>query len=441
MDRHLYLVGGIVRDHLRKTNCADVDFAAKNARGIARHFAAKTQSACVPLDTTPGRETFRVVIEKQFNFDFTEMQGESIEEDLAQRDFSINAMAMRLADFLHDKDILIDPNRGLADLNNKIVRVVPGPVFSSDPCRMLRAFRFASALNFEIEPETLNKIEREKANLKKTAPERIYREWILFLGGRKVYNLLRLMDRSGLLEYALPETAALRESGAARTWELSMETFNRLENHLSEPEAIFPVADGAGFFSGRNFALLKFASLLLHLTPLSSTSRSIPRGKSEGFSKVTTALKRLRAGNADIQFIHRTILCQREAADSNLDFAGKEFDESKIYRFVKNNESELTSGLFLACAVKSTSENSDERKIKAFYQAARRISGFYFQRYLPAMSRGSLLDGNDLIRHFKLSPSPLFKTILDRVEEARVLGSLQSKSEAETAARNIIESQ
>jgi poly(A) polymerase len=439
----LYLVGGTIRDHLLGKECSDFDFTGKNIRRIAHQFAADTQSAFVTLDSTPSRETFRVIIEKQFNFDFTEMQGDGIEADLAQRDFTINAMALRLSDFLEERDALIDLNQGQLDLENKILRVQQGPIFSSDPCRMLRAFRFASTLKFEIDADTLDKIKTEKIHLNKTAPERIYYELILFLCGHNVFNLLQLMDGTGLLECVLPETAEFRELDANLTsaWQTSLDTFVYLENLLPNPETAIPSDSPLSFLTGKSSALLKFAGLLYRLMPSSANDLSPVKRKLEEQSKVVLLLKRLRASNADIQFIYRTIVCQQEAINSNLNFAGGTIDESQLYRFVRNNESQLLAGIFLACAVKSTIENEPNSQTEEFYQASHRVGEFYFERYLPAMDCKPLLNGKDLIQKFKLPPSPLFQNLLDRVEEARVLGTIQSKSEAEALAQEIIQTQ
>jgi len=501
----LYVVGGSIRDHLLGKECSDFDFTAKNVQFLANRFASETQSPCIPLDATPGRETLRVVVQKQFHFDFTDMQGKSIEEDLAQRDFSINAMAMRLNDFLDGKETLIDPNQGREDLQNKIIRVLPGPIFSADPLRMLRAFRFASSLEFDISAETIRQIENEKSNLKKTAQERIYYEWILFLSGERVFKLLSLMDRTGLLQCAFPETSELRQSSGtpASVWEISLQTFNRLEDLLSIPKTIIPSTNHAGFLTGRKKALLKFAALLHKLHPAFSGGISNSKVKIDEQAKIVRLLKRVKASNADIRFIFRTILCQQEARESGLEFAGATIkmndsaasgrdiqqgssfksrsqrdagpewqqlsllskvlrgsrakrvcptspprvagrgikptggNESALYRFTKKYDQELMPGIFLACAVQSASENNMETE--SFLQTARRVVDFYFQRYLPAMDHKGLIDGDDLIRHFKLTPSPLFRMILDKVEEGRVLGTIKSKSQATATAQQIIE--
>ncbi len=437
----LYLIGGTIRDHLSGKECSDFDFTAKNVQNLANLFASATQSPCIPLDATPGRETLRVIVQKQFHFDFTDLQGNSIEEDLAQRDFSINAMAMRLKDFLDGKKTLIDPNRGREDLQKKIIRVLPGPIFSADPLRMLRAFRFASSLEFDIDAETIRQIEIEKSNLKKTAQERIYYEWILFLSGERVFKLLSLMDRTGLLQCAFPEMTELRQSLGthASAWEISLQTFNRLEDLLSIPKTIIPSTNHTGFLTGKNRALLKFSALLHRLNPGFSDDISNTKVRIDEHAKTVRLLRRVKASNADIRFIYRTILCQQEARESSLEIAGTTINESALYRFTKKYDQELMAGIFLACAVQSASENN--ANTESFLQAMHRVVEFYFQRYLPAMDHKALINGDDLIRLFKLTPSPLFRLILDKVEEGRVLGTVKSKKQAEAIAQQIIATQ
>lgn len=433
----LYLVGGTIRDHLLGKAYSDFDFTAKEIQPLVKQFALETRSPCIPLDSTPGRNTLRVIVQKDFHFDFTDMQGKSIEEDMAQRDFSINAMSMRLADFLSGNETIIDPHRGQTDLRDKIIRVIPGPTFSDDPLRMLRAFRFASVLEFSITKETIRQIEFEASQIKKTAQERIYYEWLIFLSGERVIELLKLMDRTGLLQCIFTEIAELQTSSTTNNDEkISLHIFRRLEELLTVPEAINPSLKLADFLTGRKRALLKFSALLHRLNPASSELSSISRIKIDEESTIVRLLKRLTASNADIRFIFRTIQCQQEAMKSNLDFAGNSINESALYRFTKKYDAELMAGIFLARAVQSATER--DRKTDLFLQAAHRVTEFYFQRYLPALENEALLTGDDLIQDFKLTPSPLFQLILDEVEEGRVLGTLHTKSQAATIAQQII---
>jgi poly(A) polymerase len=434
----LYLVGGTIRDHLLGKAYSDFDFTAKEIQPLAKQFALETRSPCIPLDSTPGRNTFRVIVQKEFHFDFTDMQGKSIEEDMAQRDFSINAMSMRLTHFLSGNETVIDPHLGQTDLRNKIIRVIPGPTFSDDPLRLLRAFRFASVLEFSITEETTRQIELEAFQITKTAQERIYSEWLLFLSGKQVFELLELMAQTGLLQCTFPEIAELQSTSATNNdGKISLlHIFNRLEELLTVPETINPSLKLADFLTGRQKSLLKFSALLHRLNPTFSEASSNYRIKIDEESAIVRLLKRLTASNVDIRFIFRTIQCQQEAMKSNLAFAGTSINESALYRFTKKYDAELMAGIFLARAVQSATEK--DRETQLFLQAAHRVTEFYFQRYLPALENEVLLTGDDLINDFKLTPSPLFQLILDEVEEGRVLGTIRTKNQAATIAQQII---
>jgi len=194
----LYLIGGTLRDHLTGRPCTDFDFTSPQAPEIARQWAQQVQRKLVPLDDTPGHETYRVVLQRNLYFDFTTLQGKTIEDDLAQRDFTINAMAVSLPDFIEEKENLIDPFNGQKDLRNHIIRVLPGQAFEEDPLRLLRAFRFSSTLGFAIEPQTLTQIKTHKKKLNKVAQERVTYELLLLLGTPR--SRLELMEQTGLIE-------------------------------------------------------------------------------------------------------------------------------------------------------------------------------------------------------------------------------------------------
>ena len=125
----VYMVGGTVRDCLMEKPCVDYDIAAADSTRIARIFADNFKLKLVPLDNTPGRETNRVVVDKDLHFDFCSLQGGSIEKDLSQRDFTINAMAVTLENFINGNIEPIDLFGGQADIKNKMVRVLPGRSF------------------------------------------------------------------------------------------------------------------------------------------------------------------------------------------------------------------------------------------------------------------------------------------------------------------------
>ena len=137
------------------------------------------------------------------------MEDGTLEDDQNRRDFTINAMAICL-----NKDRfgeLVDPFNGLADLEDGIIAtpLEPGITFSDDPLRMMRCIRFATQLNFEIEPETFEALERMVDRIKIVSGERIKDELNKIIMAPHPSIGFEYLQRSGLLQIILPELAAL----------------------------------------------------------------------------------------------------------------------------------------------------------------------------------------------------------------------------------------
>ena len=143
-----YLVGGSVRDLLMEKSYLDRDIAIKNAYDFARKLEERFNATFIELDAE--NKIYRLVLEDKINYlDISEIQGKNIEEDLARRDFTINAIAINLS-----SGDVIDPFNGQIDIKNKIIRHIKDTNFTDDPLRILRAFRFASITGFDITKET-----------------------------------------------------------------------------------------------------------------------------------------------------------------------------------------------------------------------------------------------------------------------------------------------
>jgi tRNA nucleotidyltransferase (CCA-adding enzyme) len=131
--------------------------------------------------------------------------GETIEEDLKRRDFTMNAMALRL--IKEDKYELIDLFGGKQDLENKLIKAVgdPSERFGEDALRMMRAVRMAAQLGFSIEPQTLDAINRNAHLITKIAWERIGDEILKLVSTQYAVDGMKLLLSTGLLHYVLPE--------------------------------------------------------------------------------------------------------------------------------------------------------------------------------------------------------------------------------------------
>lgn len=427
---NLYLVGGTLRDHLLGRNCTDYDFTAHAAKDIAGEFSASQKLPLVKLDNTPGRETFRVVLQDNLYFDFTEMQGSTIEEDLSQRDFTINAIAIELDDFLQNKITYIDPFAGQDDLLKSSIRKIPGPVFNSDPLRMLRAFRFACTLDFAIDPDTLDQIALHREEISHVSVERIYYEWILILESFASIGPLQTMDKIGLLESVFPE---IKEIKVSPQWKHCFSACSILDSYFSGGSSHsipLQIDSATPELSPRKRALLNFAALLAPWTTIHDESEA----------KVIALMQRLHASNSDQHFLLHCLQIYQNIMQSNMDFVNQ-LPESpaKIYRFVKQSAEELVPTFVLAWAHIGLSQSAKDQE--KFFLRMQSVLKFYFKTYLPAQNTPLLMDGTTLQEKFKLPPSPLFRIILDHIEEGRVLGTIKNRNEAEIAVQKIIDAQ
>lgn len=215
----LYLVGGSVRDALRGMPPKDLDFAT-DARPnaivrILQEWADHRYLTGIRFGTVGARKgehqleitTFREEVYPEDSRHPHVAFAKEIETDLSRRDFTINAMALRLP----DKEF-IDPFRGLYHLGHKVLRtpLEPEISFGDDPLRMLRAARFVSTLEVAPEPEVVEAIRSMRDRLGIVSPERIQEEFSKLLVGPWVELGLKLIVETGLADVFLPELPALR---------------------------------------------------------------------------------------------------------------------------------------------------------------------------------------------------------------------------------------
>jgi Poly A polymerase head domain len=181
-----WVVGGAVRDELLGKEVRDLDIAYRDPRAAAVAYARRSGGSPFPLSERHG--AWRVALDEGRTVDFTPLRG-SIEDDLATRDFTVNAIAVPLVG-----GEAVDPFQGRRDLAAKRLRHVSETVFDDDPLRLLRAVRFVDQFGFELDVAAESLV-REKAELVgRPSGERIVAEL-----EQLTVEGFRLLDRLGLL--------------------------------------------------------------------------------------------------------------------------------------------------------------------------------------------------------------------------------------------------
>ena len=201
-----WIVGGALRDELLGREVTDIDIAVEgNPEDAARELAAELRGPVFQLSEAFG--AWRVVDRRGGRvYDFARLQGDTIEEDLAKRDFTVNAMARS-----REGGDLIDPLGGRADLEARTLRVLGPGAYENDPLRPLRLARFAAELGFAPDPETERLTADAAPRVSEASGERVFAELRRLLVAPKALEGLALADRLGLVRAVLPELADLHD--------------------------------------------------------------------------------------------------------------------------------------------------------------------------------------------------------------------------------------
>jgi putative nucleotidyltransferase with HDIG domain len=240
-----WLVGGAVRDRLLGRATKDLDLAVGgDVEAAARALGRAARAAVFPLSEAFG--AWRVIArDGGWQADLAPLAGATIADDLAQRDFTLNAIAEPLAG-----GEPIDPTGGRADLAAGRLRMVSPRSFRDDPLRVMRLARFACELELEVDADTLAAAALQSQRLAEVAQERVFAELRRVLAAPDPLAGLALMDEVGATAAVLPELAALRgvEQSAYHHLDVHDHTFAVLAETVAlerDPAAVFGDEQGA----------------------------------------------------------------------------------------------------------------------------------------------------------------------------------------------------
>jgi len=293
---------------------------------------------------------------------------------------------------------------------------------------MLRAFRFMSKIQFKIENATLNKIEKLGAKINHVATERILSELKILLSSAEASPSIEAMHNSGMLKHIFPDLYKTNKTPS------SLKTFNHLEYLTSNPKQIkIKPLTGIKKALSNKTEIIKLGSILY---PLIKTSKK-NKGTAQR-TKIGKVLSALHASNADINYIDAITSCANSASNKNLDLPKNKVSQIELYKFVDENEPGLISGLFLNFSNRENLPTEKEWETDSTAKTMQKIFNFYYKIYLPAKAKKPLLNGNDIQKELKIKPSPIIKSILSKIEESRVLGTINTRSEAIQLAKELV---
>ncbi|GAQ95718.1 poly(A) polymerase/tRNA nucleotidyltransferase [Thermodesulfovibrio aggregans] len=363
-----YLVGGTVRDVMLEREIKDIDFAvATDTIELAREFAKKINGSFVLLD-----EVFLIgrVVKDELTIDFAQLRGNSIEADLAERDFTINAMATSL-----ECDRLIDPFRGQEDLKNRLIRMVNEENLKADPLRVLRAYRFHATLSFEIEEKTRQALKNNAHLMKITARERIKDELWKIFSVPESFKTVQLMIEDEIFK-AIFKTRDFLEIKP------DIEALKSAEELLMNSKR-----------EVKNLSCFKFACLFDFLT--------------------SELIKQIKPARKEQRFVEDLIQAgaRIRKIETLLD---------KV-QFIRDFETILYPAL-----VYGMSKDPLKKSRKWFYD---QIEEFYKKIYLKNKKKLPIIKGEDIIS-LGFEPSPLVGEILDRIEILVLAGKISNKDQA-----------
>ena len=452
----LYLVGGSVRDLLLNRVITDLDFAVnRDAIPFAKAYADCTGDAFVKLEEHPP--TARVVIRKtRLTLDFTQFRAETLEADLRLRDFTINAMAIDLSSLLKQPTVkLIDPCGGFGDVEAKCLRFPNPRVVEDDPLRMLRAYRLAAELEFEIPESAVNLIRQHKEELSTVSIERVRDEFIKILNVKNSAIHLRQMDDVRLLSGVIPEIEDMRrvqqgDYHGINVWEFSLAAISKFETQ-PVPDALHPYRGEVRAYLDENIVngvkrrqIIKLG-LMLHDPgkPAMKTINSEDDVQFLGHEKANAEIaagiaKRLRLGKKVVKLIH--CLVRSHLQVRNLVSLLPPTRQSMLH-FLKNADKEWLGVLLLSSAHVRASQGKlcpldESTKTEA---VMRNIADLYYNEISPMIESGRLITGHDIIRTLGLKPGIRVGHILKHIEALQFEGKINTPKEALAAANRYLE--
>jgi len=439
IDTPLYLVGGAVRDAYLRREITDIDIAvAGDAVSVARRVTDWLDGDIYVMDRERGVARVIVTLQDQrICVDFARFRGDALEQDLRDRDFTMNAMAV---DLLGDLQLLIDPLAGISDLRQKVLRCCSPRSFADDPVRMLRAVRMSAQYDLKIHPEAAKQIPALSAELAEVSGERVRDELFKLLGLGRAARALRVLLHMNLLQALLaPRRAGENRQGMAgldaETWSDSLAVVERMSALLTAVSSRRTDNTAAAFDLGMLVIQLdRFRAVLqAHLAQEYGGSRSHAELltlaallHNRPAANIDSFLAALKLSSAEERHLYRAVANHRRLSDRQ---SWSALDQHRFWFGL--GAGGIDAILLAAAHYLGTRRGSlQQQDWLSFVDAATTLLDAYFHRYAEIVDPALLLDGNDIRRLCQLKPGPVVGELITALREAQATGAVQTTGEA-----------
>jgi tRNA nucleotidyltransferase/poly(A) polymerase len=460
-----YLVGGAIRDSLLGKPVKDLDFVMPDgAIETAKKVADAIGGAFYPLDLR--RKIGRVVIQnfeyERFLLDFSIFQGHNLESDLLARDFTINSMAVSV----EHPQRLLDPLGGYRDLQGKIIQTCSPKSFLNDPVRIVRAIRFAAALNFHILPETRQLMHASIQQLPQVSIERLRDELFQILAGQQTAKAIHALDMLGAIQYILPELSRLKGvlQSPPHIWDVWTHTLAVLKNlELILARLVSDSDSGDDKLIFTEMAVTYLGHYRKHIEHHLNTRLVIDRsirsllffaalyhdiGKPDclqvddqdrihfiGHENISAEItfkraKQLHLSNAEVTRLKSIV--NNHLRPILLAQSNRPITRRAIYRFFRDcGESGIDICLLSMADVLGTfGDELPLDKWEAHLEVINSLLDAFWNKPGENLNPPPLVTGHDLIDQLGLKPGPQIGQILESIRESQVTGQISSYNEA-----------
>ena len=426
-----YVVGGYVRDIFLERPSNDIDVVVvgsgisvaqelKHMLGRKAHLSVFKNFGTAQVKFHDTEVEFVGARKESYSHDSRKpiVENGTLEDDQNRRDFTINAMAICLNKSRFGE--LVDPFNGLADLEDGIIAtpLEPGITFSDDPLRMMRCVRFATQLNFQIEDETFEALERMADRIKIVSGERIEVELNKIIMSPHPSKGFVDLQRSGLLNIILPELAALdiveQKNGRAHKNNF-YHTLEVLENVVAHDGSLW----------------LRWAALLHDIGKTRSKRWEPSAGWTFhnhnfiGAKMVPEIFRRLKLPmGAEMKYVQKLVdLHMRPQV-----IADSEVTDSAVRRLL-NDAGDDIDDLMTLCEADITSKNEGKKKmfLENFRMVREKLADLQVKDYKRLLQ--PVIDGNEIMEMFHLQPSREVGTLKQYLKDAVLDNKVENERE------------